>query len=579
MKKTLLFFLLFSFLFSFSQEKTATALLQEGVKEIANTHFNNAITLLSESATLARETADKVTLSKAYSKLGEAYLKNENPSGALKYYLLSLPLLKETNDNLAYATLSKEVGILYADQKKYNLSIQYFNEAIKKAKQLNNETLNADCLINIGFLYEDQNNIDKSLEAYSQALAIYRARGLDQFAGQTLSDMGRAYKKKGDYLQSILNYKEALGYFSNVNDRNKVAKTLSSLGKVLNLMEDYPESLRVYEQAYIDAIAIKNSEVIVDASLGMALAYERLRQYPEAVRYHKIHEQKKDSFVAANHANEIARLKSRYEKQEENPTVKAVDEDNAPVVLSTGNIYKIIAIIGFCIFVILLAVFFLWRRNQLLKNKEDKMFMEAEGEERLRLVQDIHNDLDSKLTEINYLSESIVERTTGMPTIRSKGEAMQETTKKIEENIRDLVWLLTPNTTTLTNYVGSIKEYVLDYFKGTDVEVLLSASDGISLNIISKESQRELLAVIKESLISITQDPQATKVFFGITYSGTRLMISIKDNGQGLEKNEADKKRIENNLQSIGGIMRIDSETGWGTMVKIIIPLKKTVQS
>lgn len=578
MKKNLLFFLLFSFLFSFSQEKTANTLFQEGVKEITNTHFNKAIALLKESAGIARETADRTALGKAYAKLGEAYSKNENPSEALKYYLLSLPILKEINDNLAYTTLSKEVGTLYADQKKYNLSIQYFNEAIKKAKQLNNETIVADCLISIGFLYEDQNNIDKALEAYSQSLVIYRARGLDQFAGQTLSDMGRAYKKKGDYLQSILNYKEALGYFNNVNDRHKVAKTLSSLGKVLNLMEDYPESLRVYEQAYIDAIAIKYNEVIIDASLGMALAYEKLRQYPESVRYHKIHEQKKDSFVTASHANEIALLKNRYELQDnQSESLKITEEDTAPVV-SSGNIYKIIAIIGFCIFVILLVVFFLWRRNQLLKKKEDKMFMEAEGEERLRLVQDIHNDLDSKLTEINYLSESIVERTTGMPTIRSKGEAMQETTKKIEENIRDLVWLLTPNTTTLTNYVGSIKEYVLGYFKDTSVEVLLSASDGISLNIISKESQRELLAVIKESLISITHDPQATKVFFGITYSGTRLMISIKDNGQGLEKNEADKKRIENNLESIGGIMRIDSEAGWGTMVKIIIPLKKTAQ-
>lgn len=577
MKKNLLFFLLFSFLLSFSQEKTADALFQEGVKEITNSHFKNAIALLKESAGLARETADKTTLSKTYAKLGEAYLKNENPSEALKHYLLSLPLLKEINDNLAYATLSKEVGVLYADQKKHDLSIQYYTEAIKQAKQLNNEPLTADCLTGIGLSYEDLNSIDKALESYSQALAIYRARGMDQDAGQTLSNMGRAYKKKGDYLQSILNYKEALGYFSNANDRYKVAKTLSSLGKVLNLMEDYPESLRVYEQAYIDAIAIKYNEVIIDASLGMALAYEKLRQYPEAVRYHKIHEQKKDSFVTASHENEIARLKRRYEAQDKE-TVKIVEQDTSPTMLSSGKIYKIIAIIGFCIFVLLVVLFFLWRRNQLQKNKEDKMFMEAEGEERLRLVQDIHNDLDSKLTEINYLSESIVERTTGMPTIRSKGEAMQETTKKIEENIRDLVWLLTPNTTTLTNYVGSIKEYVLGYFKDTSVEVLLSASDGISLNIISKESQRELLAVIKESLISITEDPQATKVFFGITYSGTRLMISIKDNGQGLEKKEADKKRIENNLQSIGGIMRIDSEAGWGTMVKIIIPLRKPVQ-
>src|SRR5690606_21315562 len=117
-----------------------------------------------------------------------------------------------------------------------------------------------------------------------------------------------------------------------------------------------------------------------------------------------------------------------------------------------------------------------------------------------RLVQVIHSDLDSKLTEINYLSEVILEKSNGMPTIRSQGEAMQETTKQIEENIRDLVWLLTPKTTTLSNYVSSIQEYVLGHFKDSSVEVLLSKPDGISNNTVSKESQRELLTVIKDAI-------------------------------------------------------------------------------
>lgn len=203
------------------------------------------------------------------------------------------------------------------------------------------------------------------------------------------------------------------------------------------------------------------------------------------------------------------------------------------------------------------------------------MFSEAEGQERLRMVQNLHNDLDSKLEEINSLSESIVERANGLPSIKSQGEAMQETTRKIEENIRDIVWLLTPKTTTLTNYSGSIKEYVLDYFKDSPVEVLISEPDSISNTVITKESQVGLLSVIKDSLVFVKEDPQVSKVFFGITYTGTRLMVSIKDNGQGIEKSEADKKRLDSHLNSTGGIMRIDCDPGWGSVVKIIIPVEK----
>lgn len=574
MKKYLLFFLFFFCTLCFSQEESANALLQQGVKEISSNNYDDAIAHLNESVAIALEAEDNAALSKAYVSLGEAHTKAENVSAALKNYLLSLPILKTGSDRLARANVTKEIAVLYGKQKKYDLSLQYFNDAAKQAKQLNNELLTAECLGGMGTVYEAQHKIDKALELYSQALAIYRARGHMQNAGAMLSNMGYAYKLKGDYLQSILNYKEALGYFNSANDRHKVAKVLSKLGKVLALMEDHNESLRLYEQAYLDAVEIKYNEIIIESSLGMATAYENLRQYPESVRYHKIYEQKKDSFVNAAHEKELALLKLKYSKDDDEVVVaQTMDSASIP---SFSWKYTNILIISFVAFALLLVTGgFLWRRNVLKGSKEDRMFREAEGEERLRLVQDLHQDLDSKLSEINHLSEAIVERTTGMPTIRSKGEAMQETTKKIEENIRDLVWLLTPRTTILTNYVGSIKEYVLGYFKDTHVEVLLSSPDGISINMINKESQRELLSVIKESLIAIANDPQASKVFFGITYSGTRLMISIKDNGVGTETSEADRKRMEQSLNSIGGIMRIDSEPGWGTTVKIIIPITK----
>lgn len=572
MKKNLLFFVLLVSLSCFGQDNSPKALLDQGIAEISSDNLGNALSLLKESASLAREKGDNRVMAKAYTELGGAYLKLDKSAEALKNYLLALPAHKKNRDNLAVANISKEVGLLYAKQNRDDLAVQYLTEAIKLGKQLNNEMLTADALTAVGPVYEDLHKIDKSLESYSQALAIYRARGMEIQAGQTLSHMGNAYKKLGDYPQSILNYKEALGYFNSANDRFKVADVLCSLGNVLAMMEDHNESLRLYEQAYLDAVSIKYDEVIMNASLGMANAYENLRQYPESVRYHKIHEQKREAFINAKHSKEIAELKARSGGQK---VVKVESSSDSGSSDTAGNDYYLYTLIGVGIIIVLLVVGFLWRRNLLKKNKEDNMFSEAEGQERLRMVQNLHNDLDSKLEEINSLSESIVERANGLPAIRSQGEAMQETTKKIEENIRDIVWLLTPKTTTLTNYSGSIKEYVMDYFKDSPIEVLVSEPDGVSNTVITKESQVGLLSVIKDSLVFVKEDPQVSKVFFGITYTGTRLMISIKDNGQGIEKTEADKKRLDSYLNSTGGIMRIDSDPGWGSVVKIIIPVEK----
>lgn len=581
MKKYLLFFVLFKSLACFAQDDSARELLNEGIEQRSQNNFTEAISLFNQSIEAANENGDKKSLADAYDSLGDTYAKLENPEEALKNYLLALPAMKGAHNNLGIAQTSKDLGEVYSGLKRYDLSVKYLNDAIKYAKQVNNEILAADSQSSLGKVYEQQQKIDKALDSYSHALAVYRARGKEQLAGQMLSNMANAYKVQGDYLQSILNYKEALGYFNSANDRHKVADVLSSLGKVHALIEDYNESLRLYEQAYLDAVGIKYNQVIIEASLGMALAYENLRQYPESIRYHKLYEQKKDSFVSQQHAKEMAELRIKYEKNKAMGVLATGEEssnDLAGAHISNQFYIKAAVITVLVLIVIGGTVFFLRRSNYLRRNKEESMFNEAEGQERLRLVQDIHSDLDSKLTEINYLSEAILEKSNGMPTIRSQGEAMQETTKQIEENIRDLVWLLTPRTTTLTNYVSSIQEYVLGHFKDSSVEVLLSKPDGISNNTVSKESQRELLTVIKDSLAGINEDPQATKVFFGITYTGTRLMISIKDNGLGNDKSEADKKKMESHLNTIGGIMRIDSEPGWGTMVKIIIPIHKTAK-
>jgi len=562
---------------SFAQEKSANELLTEAAKEITANNHDYAIGLLKESSALAREAGDNRSLSKSLTALGEAYAKSGNQSEAVKNYLNALSELKKLKDNLEVVQISKELGKLYLLQNKPDFSIKYYTDGAAMAKQLNNEILTADCLSGAGPAYEELHKIDKALEVYSQALAIYRARGMEIVAGETLSSMGNAYKKQGDYPQSVLNYKEALGYFHSANDSKKVADVLCSLGGVLALMEDHNESLRLFEQAYLDAVAIQYDEVIIIASLGMATAYENLRQYPESVRYHKIYEQKKESYDSKKRTDELALLKSKYANLKEGNSTYIQEVAEASVVSGLGLNYALLASIGAGVIVFLLVIGFLWRRKMLKKNSEDTMFSDAEGQERLRLVQNIHHDLDSKLTEINSLSESII-GSTGMPTIRSQGEAMQETTKKIEENIRDLVWLLTPKSTTLTNYVGSIKEYVQEYFSDTNVELIISQPDGISNTVITKESQLGLLSVIKESLVFVKEDNNVSKVFFGITYSGTRLMVSVKDNGKGIDISDADKKRLDSHLHSTGGIMRMDCDPGWGTTVKIIIPVEKSTK-
>src|SRR5690606_32612310 len=94
-------------------------------------------------------------------------------------------------------------------------------------------------------------------------------------------------------------------------------------------------------------------------------------------------------------------------------------------------------------------VYFLFRKEKKLAEERRVLAVkEAEEQERARMARDIHDDLGSGLSKIRFLTDSL-ESAPEEGKFRSKIEAINHTAYHLVDNMRDLIWTLTPDNNTL----------------------------------------------------------------------------------------------------------------------------------
>jgi signal transduction histidine kinase len=90
-----------------------------------------------------------------------------------------------------------------------------------------------------------------------------------------------------------------------------------------------------------------------------------------------------------------------------------------------------------------------------------------------------------------------------------------------------------------------------------------------------------LYRIAQEALTNVARHAQATEVRVGIRIDGDRLVVTIRDNGRGFDPNAAKDRKsygilgIRERAYTLGGVARIESRPGGGTVVEVVIPVAR----
>lgn len=215
------------------------------------------------------------------------------------------------------------------------------------------------------------------------------------------------------------------------------------------------------------------------------------------------------------------------------------------------------------------AIELLQIENERKELEKSMIALEAQTAERKRISAEMHDDIGSGLTTIQFLSNALPAGGDQEKTIQK----ITTTSRQLMDKMNEIVWSLNQDYDTLPDTIAYIRNTVSELLENAGIRYEFIAPDQVPSYQLSGETRRNIYLVVKEATHNIIKHAQATNVRYQVTVNG-RLEIDIKDNGKGLEQRAYfgnGLKNMQQRMKDSGGSFSIDASNG--TLVKLVLPV------
>ena len=201
----------------------------------------------------------------------------------------------------------------------------------------------------------------------------------------------------------------------------------------------------------------------------------------------------------------------------------------------------------------------------------------AREDERISISRDLHDDLGQALTAIKIHLGLIKQKVPDEEAVLK----INKVTDMVGEAIKAVKRITTGLRPEILDELGleaAIIWYAKEFEKRNNVEIVLGIITGITIPV---ENSLSIFRIIQESLTNISRHAGATKVYISLSKTSESVILRISDNGIGITETQKESKNsfgimsMRERAASLGGSFDIYGEEGYGTVLKIIIPLNQ----
>ncbi|HKJ81936.1 MAG TPA: two-component regulator propeller domain-containing protein, partial [Ignavibacteriaceae bacterium] len=210
-------------------------------------------------------------------------------------------------------------------------------------------------------------------------------------------------------------------------------------------------------------------------------------------------------------------------------------------------------------------------KRRIEKLEQEKML----EQERVRISQDLHDEIGASLSEIAILSE-LAKKKPEEADFRIK--EISERAAEVIDSVSEIVWAMNPQNDELDNLVSYTRRYTVKYLNLANIKCQFTLPENVPALLLSAVLRRNIFLVIKESLHNIIKHSQASEVMFTISVLDRSFSVEIKDNGKGfsIERSLGSGNGLANikkRIKDIGGTVNIESSADKGTLIGFTIKL------
>lgn len=192
--------------------------------------------------------------------------------------------------------------------------------------------------------------------------------------------------------------------------------------------------------------------------------------------------------------------------------------------------------------------------------------------QRIRISNDLHDDVGSNLGSISLISQRLARKVTDMPIIREDLTIIGDTAVQTAEELRDIVWYINPNNDTIIGVHRRLREIADRQLRGFDIHFQHSEIIGDDLSLLN--IRRNILLTYKEILHNVMKHSRAKNVTITVNHQPGRFTITVADDGVGFDHTKEysgnGMRSMRKRVAEARGQLTIDSNVGMGTTVTVV---------
>lgn len=537
-------------------------------------NFDSALYFHLQSYEIAKRMKSSQKMALTIVNVALCYKQKGDYKSALNQYLIAYKLLE--NQPSYNPRIHFYIGEIYMRLGDYSNAEYQSRLGVKKCKEFKHDYVIYNLYVNLAKCYQHSGKIDSAIFILSDALKGLE-QNTDNFSiGLCLNALGEAYLAKKEYKKAFDFFAKELIIQKKLGNENGICLSYLNMAYCLSLQQNNKTGVISFlkeSEKLMNGIK-QNSDALLEIYYKRAEIYELIGDNKNALTNYKLYFALNNIVLNKGMRNRLLELQTKYDTDKKENQIKALKQfatirmleikaKNEQIKFRNITIVLIITSLLF-----ILIYFYNYFQQQRLKNiiEKESVIKTTEEKERIRMAKDIHDDLGSGLSKIKFLSEILFKKSRGDEELSNASTGISETATHLVNNMKDLIWALNPENTTLPNLVARIREYSYDYLDEFGAEVIIHFPEHIPNKAVSKEFHREIFMVVKECLNNIVKHSKASLVTISLTIVQNKIQFVIVDNGVGIKEERSGSgnglRNIKNRIQSIKGSLIVNSDPG-----------------
>jgi signal transduction histidine kinase len=543
--------------------------------------FDKALDVLGQCYAIRKKLKDEEGIASVQFKIGNVYFKQFALQKAMDRYLKALRYYEKTQNAQVVGTLETNIAAVYNGLKNYPKALEYLRRSEKYLAETNQESELATTIVGIGNAYFFQKDTLRAFKEFERGAKLAQKTQNNPALSTAYNNLGLIYTYRKqpkiaiDYITKSLAIRQQINQTADVaSSQLTLAINYGSLGQFPKAKQLLLESLKVFTK---DSIREKMGNVYIQ----LIPVYASLGKVDSVTYYTDLYLKFADKNLNDNVLKISNELETKYqtEKKEKLLLKQEAETKRKSILLLLVSIFAIfIALIGYLIY-----------RQQRLKNRQQEQEhalklaiskIETQNklqEQRLNISRDLHDNIGAQLTFIISSVDNIkygfnVEN----PNLTSRLDRISNFTKSTIVELRDTIWAMNSEAITFKDLELRIMNFIENAKKAKEnINFKFEIGDDLAKTELSSIVGMNVYRTIQEAVNNAIKYSEAEEISIRILGENNQIRIIVSDNGEGFDIANADSgnglHNMKKRIKDIDGTFEIDSQTGKGTNVSVIL--------